>query len=85
MMTDVTMKLSRLRAFAEYETIKLMDTKDGRIVASSNKWLDKFNDCEVYGISLQIDINREKNFARPIIVGWVLHYDVEKIKDGKVK
>lgn len=36
-MTDVTMKLSRLRAFAEYETIKLMDTKDGRIVASSNK------------------------------------------------
>lgn len=79
-MSDVTIRLSDLRKFAEYERIRLMDMKDGRIVASSNKGLDRYNDCEIYGIRLQLDFNREKNYAIPIIVGWVMHSDVENIR-----
>lgn len=83
-MEEITMKVSDLRKFAEYEKIYLSDCKDGRIVASSCKGLDKYNDCVVYGIRLQLDIGREKDFARPIIVGWILHSDVEKIRGTKL-
>lgn len=77
------MKVSELRKFAEYETIYLSDCMDGRIVASSSYGLDKYNDCVVYGIRLQLDVGREKDYARPIIVGWILHSDVKKVRENK--
>lgn len=51
-----------------------------RIVASSEKGLDKYNDCYTYRIELKFYFNRERDYTKPVIEAWISHNDVEKVK-----
>ncbi len=78
-----SIKLSDFRKLAEYQTIHLKNSRNGRIVANSKKGLDKFNEIEIHGIFQELEFGREKNYARPIIICWVYDCDVERIKTGQ--
>lgn len=49
-----------------------------RIVVSSEKGLDKYNDCYTHSIELKFYFNKERDYPRPVIEAWISHSDVEK-------
>lgn len=82
-MRKIQMKLKEFRDFAEYQTIYLRNSRTGKIVAKSQKGLDRFNDIEVCGIYTELEFGTDKKYARPIIVCWVYDCDVCKIKESE--
>ena len=77
------MKVEELSKLAEYESIKLKSARDGKVVCSSKKGLERFYDVEVMSIFTELETGRVKNVCHAIICAYISQYDIDKVRTGE--
>ena len=77
------MKVEELSKLAAYESIKLKSARDGKVVCSSKKGLERFYDVEVMNIFTEFEIGKIKNVCRTVICAYISQYDIDKIRIGE--
>lgn len=76
------MKVKDLYEIAKYSAIELHSGFDGKMVASSPKGVEKFEDAEILSIMPQIKVTKHScNYARAYLYVFVDNNDVERIKN----
>jgi hypothetical protein len=75
------MKVKDLYEVAKYSAIELHSGFDGKMIASSEKTVEKFADAEILSIIPQIKVNKHScDYARMFLYVYVDNNDVERIK-----
>lgn len=83
------MTLAELMKIVDYGTeMELHDAKDGKLVASTSKGLEKYKDIELMGFKPHLKFSNKDRYAnsfasvKAVMYVWGLHYDIERIREN---
>ncbi len=73
------MILSDLISVCSYVRIELHSSYDGKLIATSNKSLEKYSSVQVKGIVPKMKLNNEGTYCSPYLYVYVSPYDIYNV------